>query len=71
MENCNSDTRPMEPNVDMSDEALFPVCTDPESPMLKLYQSLTVELLFVDCDSVPEIMLHMYVLHQLRRYVVI
>ena len=62
MENCHSVTRPMEPNVDMSDEALFPVCTDPESPMLKLYQSLTGELLFVACNSVPEIM---YVVHQL------
>jgi hypothetical protein len=45
MENCHSVTRPMEPNVDMSDEALFPVCIDPESPMLKLYQSLSGELL--------------------------
>jgi hypothetical protein len=61
MESCHSVTHPMEPNVYMSDETLFPVCTDPESPMLKLYQSLTGELLFVAFNSVPEIM---YVVHQ-------
>ena len=65
MENCNSVTRPMELNVDMSDESLFPVCTDPESPMLKMFQSLTGELLYVGYNTVPEIM---YVVHQLGRY---